>query len=391
MDPVCTPLVLFTSTLAATIVGVREGIETLFQRLTPSGPYVLALDSNFGHKAQPGYEHLLCTMRPRPRRRGDAPAGAHVHPPRRAQGDGTCFQSALQPIMRVQVDGVDPDKLYYVKHFPSAENGCLQVPGVLREDHLDGDAVIAAYVQWLTGELRTPISAVNPVVNLRNYRFDIRMRAGEVIALDALVAALLAPHALNSVLAPVDAPLVFVLSANIGGGDSNVKAVLRVGEARLTLKIFASGKVNALGGRERAPAAAARDALSRLFGARRAELIVTPLATDAELARQNTTAALQRAQTAAPPSADACVNERHSARPRGGRARVAASAALVAAAAAAASAAAGAGAGAAGGAAGGAGAAPDTPPRAPASPPIVENDAEFRDRVMRLLIELEII
>ncbi len=136
-----TPKKLFVCTYEGQLGNLCVPVGELVEKLEPSGP-VLAINSNFGHKAQRGYERYIKKPAvPKPSR---APA---VRRPRKLQGDGTCFNSAAEPVLSIEFPGISRDKVYFVKCFSTT--GQTQVPGVLRQDLEDGEAVLRAWVDFL--------------------------------------------------------------------------------------------------------------------------------------------------------------------------------------------------------------------------------------------------
>jgi hypothetical protein len=138
-----TPLTLFVCTYVATLGNLHMNFVALTRRLCarPRGS-LLAVNSNFGHAAQPGYEHYLKTPKPPPERRTPSRGRA-----RKFQGDGTCFNSAVEPVVAIDHPGIDEDKVYFTKCFPST--GETQVPGVVCPDLSDGHVVLEAFVAQL--------------------------------------------------------------------------------------------------------------------------------------------------------------------------------------------------------------------------------------------------
>lgn len=140
-----TPCIMFLCTYAAKV----ENLHIDFRDLGPimcENPHgcLLAVNSNFCHAAQPGYEHYIKTPDPAP------PKPVEDYTPsrgrrRKKQGDGTCFNSAVELVVRI--DGVAPDKVYLPKCFPTT--GEVQVPGVIRADLSDGPEVLRALVDYL--------------------------------------------------------------------------------------------------------------------------------------------------------------------------------------------------------------------------------------------------
>lgn len=136
-----TPKKLFVCTYEGRLINLCVPVGELVARLEPTGT-VLAINSNFGHKAQRGYERYI--KKPAAPKQSRAPA---VRRPRKLQGDGTCFNSAVEPVLSVEFPGISRDKVYFVKCFSTT--GQTQVPGVLRQDLEDGEAVLRAWVDFL--------------------------------------------------------------------------------------------------------------------------------------------------------------------------------------------------------------------------------------------------
>jgi hypothetical protein len=143
-----TPRTLFVCTYVAKL----DNLHIDFVKLTeimcanPHGPLV-AVNSNFGHACQPGNEHLLKTPKPPPPERRMPARPARLGRPRRVQGDGTCFNSAVEPTLAIDHPAISADKTYKCKCFSTT--GEVQVPGVISPDLSDGHAVVKALVDYL--------------------------------------------------------------------------------------------------------------------------------------------------------------------------------------------------------------------------------------------------
>lgn len=138
-----TRLALFVCTYVAKLGNLHIDFVEL-TRIMCKDPHgcLLALNSNFGHAAQPGFEGFLKAPKPPPERRVPARGRA-----RKVQGDGTCFNSAVEPVVAIDHPGIPDDKVYFVKCFPTT--GETQVPGVISPDLSDGHAVLEAFVAYL--------------------------------------------------------------------------------------------------------------------------------------------------------------------------------------------------------------------------------------------------
>jgi hypothetical protein len=139
-------LLLFVCTYVASLSNLAMDMGELTARLCAAlqaglgGGTLCAVNSNFGHACWPGYEYLL--KQPA----AAAPAARPVRGrPRKGQGDGTGFNSAIVIVLRLAGSG--PEKLYKTKVFPST--GETQVPGVLSPDFSDGHAALELLVTLL--------------------------------------------------------------------------------------------------------------------------------------------------------------------------------------------------------------------------------------------------
>lgn len=171
--PPLTPKKLFVCTYEGRLSNLCVPVGELVDRLNPSGP-VLAINSNFGHKAQRGYErYIKKPVAPKP---GRAPA---VRRPRKLQGDGTCFNSAVEPVLSIEFPGISRDKVYFVKCFSTT--GQTQVPGVLRQDLEDGEAVLRAWVDFLNAAgvgadpqgVPKEVEILSSQPNMLNFKFRV--------------------------------------------------------------------------------------------------------------------------------------------------------------------------------------------------------------------------
>lgn len=132
-DDQFTPAHQFTATYAAEIEGLNVPFKTFVQLYDPTG-VVKVLDSNFGHKAQPGYEDKI----KQPKKKSE----------RKVQGDGSCFNSCVEA--RLEREG--ETELRHVKCFPT--RGGVQVVGCRESDCSDGIWNIERWVEYLNEQLK---------------------------------------------------------------------------------------------------------------------------------------------------------------------------------------------------------------------------------------------
>lgn len=174
-----TPLTLFVCTYVGWLENICVKVPDL-TRIMCERPHgcLIAFNSNYGHAAQPGEERYIKVPKPPPVRH--VPARGR---PRKLQGDGTCFNSAIEPVIRVGLPGIPKGKVYFPKCFPTT--GEAQVPGTVLPDLSDGHCVLQALVDYLNelgvgkgGEL---IRIKSELPNMLNYKFRIRRNSPRVL------------------------------------------------------------------------------------------------------------------------------------------------------------------------------------------------------------------
>lgn len=174
---VFTPLQLFVCTYTAKIGNLKMNFVEMFHQIVPTG-VVKALNCNHGHKCQPGFEKFL-----KLKRKPDPP---HVKP-RKLQGDGTCFNSAVEAIIILDpaVRGYsEQQKFYPIKCF--ASTGSLQVTGIIQSDLADGGIVVRAWVDYLNGfglgaDAAAPLTISQESPSMLNYKCAIPRRSDRVL------------------------------------------------------------------------------------------------------------------------------------------------------------------------------------------------------------------
>jgi len=208
VEPPFSPPFLFVCTYEAELSNLATPHAALIRRLEPRGA-VKALNCNFGHKAQPGYERFLKSPPPRPEggwalrpgveAAGDDPPPHQLAPAmvkqRKLQGDGTCFNSAIEAIIIPGPDDAIPaavrqvlathaEKHYAVKSFPTT--GKTQVPGVLDAGLADGAYISRLWAQYLTEEgagavpgLPVAVRAEKPI--MQNFKFHLQRLSPRII------------------------------------------------------------------------------------------------------------------------------------------------------------------------------------------------------------------
>lgn len=250
------PLHIFLCTYGARLSNIQIPHSELTKMLVPSGD-IKAINSNFGHSAQPGYEAYLKRATPRP-------AGPHIpgRRVRRGEGDRTCFNSAIEPVIVLDENS---KKHYALKCFSTT--GQIQVPGVVDPQLADGRAVVARWADFLTAQGIGDVKVLSEGPIMINYNFRVRLPDDRhIIELDALV------RLLKSVKDP-PFPIREVIKAK---NTQKMSAKFVVSESRITrLNTFVSCKVNLLGARNQQDGETIYRFMAELFERHWPELICT--------------------------------------------------------------------------------------------------------------------
>lgn len=135
---------MFVCTFVAKLTNLHIDFIELTQLLCKNVPEgnILAINSNFGHISQADQAaHLkllkkVKKIKNEPRKR-----------PRKIQGDGTCFNSAIEPVIKIDNAKLPANKVYYIKCFPST--GEIQIPGVILPTFEDGTQALEVFINYL--------------------------------------------------------------------------------------------------------------------------------------------------------------------------------------------------------------------------------------------------
>jgi len=131
-------LTLFVCTYVAKLGNINMSFEQLTHILCNNlSGNILAINSNYGHASQLGHESFIKY----PKISNSLFKGRT----RKIQGDGTCFNSAIEPV--IKLDSSNDDKYYYIKCFPTT--GETQIPGVIRANLSDGHDVLVTFINYL--------------------------------------------------------------------------------------------------------------------------------------------------------------------------------------------------------------------------------------------------
>lgn len=173
-DIVFTELTLFVCTYVAKLDNINVPFQTLTHKLC-NHLYgnILAINSNFGHGAQIGYKQFI-----------KSPKKTIIDPNirvRKVQGDGTCFNSAIEPVIRLP--NATTSKVYFIKCFPTT--GETQIPGVINPDLSDGHQVLVTFIKYLNelqiGENNKKIVIQSEGPKMINYKFRLIRKTNRIL------------------------------------------------------------------------------------------------------------------------------------------------------------------------------------------------------------------
>lgn len=153
-----TDCMLFLAAVGAVITGAESELKKYIE-LQAAGN-VVAINTNFSHNSIPGHEHQIKHPKQKKVRR-------------KPQGDGTCFNSSIEPIV----------KTYYgfrkVRCFPSG--GCIQVPGCHDIYMRDASLALFELIRLLTDQKLNKdgheIKILKFKPELQNFKYSIILKS----------------------------------------------------------------------------------------------------------------------------------------------------------------------------------------------------------------------
>lgn len=252
------PLVMFTCTYVTKLEHLHVNHEHLTHVLEPSGA-VVALNSNFGHKSQVGYEKFL-----KKAKLDDKYVGGRELLPirckrRKPQGDASCFNSALEAIILLRLTTNQPqevktilstncNKYYAIKSFPTT--GQTQIPGVIAPNLADGPFIAHVWADFLNqAQVSNNIIILqNPHPIMINFKFCL-INITKKLLIDLprvyewMVMRKLANKGLPYPICEIKAP--------IDGHNLSFKLLCPIDDLgntkKVRIKMFYRGKINILG------------------------------------------------------------------------------------------------------------------------------------------------
>lgn len=176
---------LFVCTYVAKLGNINVNFEQLTHKLCSNlSGNILALNSNYGHSAQIGHESFI--KHPKTATNDKSSSVYMKGRTRKIQGDGTCFNSAIEPV--IKLDRSPEDKFYYIKCFPTT--GETQIPGVINDDFSDGHDVLVTFINYLNA-LQIGIKDTDDTVKqiciehegpkMLNYKFKLNRETNRIL------------------------------------------------------------------------------------------------------------------------------------------------------------------------------------------------------------------
>jgi len=272
-------LEMFVCTYGARATSLQTPHERLISILiesvkTAPETAIKALNCNYGHWCQEGYERFLKC--PKYKLEKNSPPGRRQ---RKGEGDRTCFNSAIETIIVPDENNTDPEfmrkiaeikysnpihkepKFYHLKYFPTT--GQIQVAGLIippqskiendrrvfqGEFPEDGSRVVRLWVDFINTQDITDktVVIINEDIKMLNFKFHMRRRSPRIILDQRRVAAILdqtqalSKYELREIKPPGDDAKVSVKFVTHSHEDNKQTKKVR-------LNIFQEGKINILG------------------------------------------------------------------------------------------------------------------------------------------------
>ena len=164
--------------------------KTLGEQLEPNKD-IVAINSNFIHKAYEGYEHFIARPKKLTARKKKLMA-MPLYKERKKIGDGTCFQSCLDIVILIDT------KHYRMRYFP--RSGDLHVFGVIDENFRSGELAVQKFINYLKEsngltEFET-VEIIKSNPSLLNFKFHMILPSNflfDISKLDSILASDLYP------------------------------------------------------------------------------------------------------------------------------------------------------------------------------------------------------
>lgn len=252
-DAIFSKLTLFVCTYVAKLSNLHISFETLTKIIIDNlRDNILAIHSNFGHASQIGYEKYLIKNK---KKKNNIPKRI-----RKVQGDGTCFNSAIEPIIK-PITIIKEDKVYFIKCFPTT--GETQIPGVINEDFSDGHEILEIFVNYLN-TLPIKINDANIFIEYEgpkmvNYKFKINKNSDRIL-INLISLATYLQFIENNKLISSNSPTLqlnqlwnmiypdyYIKETKFPFEDIKISFRIQINNRMPRINIFQEGKINILG------------------------------------------------------------------------------------------------------------------------------------------------
>lgn len=241
-------LTLFVCTYVAKLGNINISLDSLTNLLCSSlKGNVVAVHSNFGYATQNGYENFI----KKPKNKSVTKSMYIKGKTRKIQGNGTCFNSAVEPIIKLETPNIN--KFYFIKCFPTT--GETQIPGVIMNDFSDGHSVLMIFVDYLNslnvGTDGKLIYIIYEEPKMLNYKFILNKQSDRLLINLFKISEyleILESNEINSNIFTIIIPPFPIREIKSPVDDIKVSFKMQTSIKRAPrINIFPSGKVNILG------------------------------------------------------------------------------------------------------------------------------------------------
>jgi hypothetical protein len=205
------------------------------RRVEECGGSVVCVNSNFGHFTTYGYEAFIKFPRTQ--------VGTSVV--RKKQGDGTCFNSEVEPTIKLSKAQAGGKKdIYLTKFFPTTGN--MQIPGSISPTLSDGIEVARVWTEFITrhglvADPTVPVEIERICCVSMNFKFRLRRRCDRTIVdFDSIYEYLLDGQTNNTLPYPIT-----LLKKS--GEESKLSFKIQPSTHPTAVNIFLTGKIDILG------------------------------------------------------------------------------------------------------------------------------------------------
>lgn len=161
-EKIISDLSLWIAVFEIKITPINIRVIDFIDKYEPDFP-ILAINSNFGHKALQGHENLKKPPKDR----------------RNKQGDGSCFNSNIEFSIFYE------ERIYHPKYNPV--NGTIQIPGIRKQDFSDVRDILNIILNYVEkNNVNKIIEEMYVRPNLINMKCSVNLRPGQIVNLAAI-------------------------------------------------------------------------------------------------------------------------------------------------------------------------------------------------------------